>query len=150
MSSLIKWFSIIHSEKPAVIFMSRNDLHIESKRWVPKSAGPVAYATSDIWLIRYCQSARFWRSFSKGKACFYSAKSICYNRLCHFSFVLFMKMWIPFLDNARLLQPLCQFILLAPGGVQNRPSAVKKLLSKYLSSRYHIWLSYRFYYILLI
>jgi hypothetical protein len=35
------------------------------------------------------------------------------------------------IDNARLLQPLCQFILVAPGGVQNRPSAVKKLLSKY-------------------
>ncbi|CAB4038834.1 TOG array regulator of axonemal microtubules 1-like isoform X1, partial [Paramuricea clavata] len=36
--------------------------------------------------------------------------------------------FIKHLDNARLLQPLCQFILLAPGGVQNRPSAVKKLL----------------------
>ena len=34
------------------------------------------------------------------------------------------------LDNARLLQPLCHFILVAPGGVQNRPSAVKKLLSE--------------------
>lgn len=32
-------------------------------------------------------------------------------------------------DNARLLQPLCQFISNAPGGVRNRPSAVKRLLA---------------------
>ncbi|XP_028409704.1 TOG array regulator of axonemal microtubules protein 1-like isoform X3 [Dendronephthya gigantea] len=39
-----------------------------------------------------------------------------------------LNSFIKHLDNARLLQPLGHFILVSPGGIQNRPSAVKKLL----------------------